>query len=80
MDVKTTFLNGNLDEDIFMQQPVGFITSGQENWYASCRSLFMDLSKHLEVGTSDLIKRSNLLDLFKTWMNLVFTRNMRIMR
>ena len=31
MDVKTAFLNGNLDEDIFMQQPVGFIASGQEN-------------------------------------------------
>ena len=31
MDVKTTFLNGNLHEDIFMQQPVDFIASGQEN-------------------------------------------------
>ena len=24
MDVKTTFLNGNLDEDIYMEQPEGF--------------------------------------------------------
>ena len=31
MDVKTAFLNGNLDEDIFMQQPAGFIASVQEN-------------------------------------------------
>ena len=26
MDVKSTFLNGHLNEDIYMQQPPGFIT------------------------------------------------------
>ena len=30
MDVKTTFLNDNLDEDIYMSQPEGFIVRGQE--------------------------------------------------
>ncbi|TYJ99758.1 gag/pol protein [Cucumis melo var. makuwa] len=30
MDVKTPFLNGNLEESIFMSQPEGFITQGQE--------------------------------------------------
>ena len=31
MDVKTVFLNGDLDKEIYMEQPEGFITAGQEN-------------------------------------------------
>ncbi|KAI3503229.1 hypothetical protein L1887_31668 [Cichorium endivia] len=31
MDVKTTFLNGDLEEEIYMEQPDGYIAPGQES-------------------------------------------------
>ena len=30
MDVKTTFLNGDLKEDVYMDHPEGFAIKGQE--------------------------------------------------
>ena len=35
MDVKTAFLNGDLDETIFLAQPEGFVVNGKE--YLGCR-------------------------------------------
>ena len=37
MNVNTTFLNGELDEEIYMEQPVGFIIQDQE--HKVCRLL-----------------------------------------
>lgn len=38
MDVKTAFLNGSLDEEIYMQQPIGFIERGKEDMVCNLTS------------------------------------------
>jgi len=31
IDIKTAFLNGNLEEEIYMDQPISFVPKGQED-------------------------------------------------
>ncbi|GJW90385.1 zinc finger, CCHC-type containing protein [Tanacetum coccineum] len=41
MDVKTTFLNGDLEEEVYMKQPKGFIMPGNEHKvYKLIKSLY----------------------------------------
>ena len=41
MDIKTTFINGDLDEEIYMEQPERFSTLGQEKKvYKLVKSLY----------------------------------------
>ena len=52
MDVVTAFLNGELDEEIYMQQPDGYQVSGKENLvYKLKKSLYGLKQAHLGVGT-----------------------------
>jgi hypothetical protein len=45
LDVKTTFLHGDLNEEIYMMQPEGFIKFGKENLYCRLRKSFYGLKQ-----------------------------------
>ncbi|GJT34521.1 retrotransposon protein, putative, ty1-copia subclass [Tanacetum coccineum] len=58
MDVKTDFLNGYLDEDIYMVQPEGFVDPNHPRKVCKLHKIIMVLSKHQEDGIKDLMKKS----------------------
>ena len=74
MDVKTTFLNGNLDETIYMVQPEGFIAKDQEKKVYKLQKSIYGLKRHPSLGTSNLTNQSSHLDLSNVLMNLVCIR------
>ena len=45
MDVKTTFLNGDLDEEIYLDQLQGFVVQGQESKVCKLRKSLYDLKQ-----------------------------------
>ena len=45
MDVKTAFLNGNLDEEVFMDQPEGFMVEGKERMVCKLRMSTYELKQ-----------------------------------
>lgn len=45
MDVKTAFLNGKLSEEIYMEQPEGFVIKGKKNQVARLRRAIYGLKQ-----------------------------------
>jgi len=45
MDVKTAFLNGDLDVELYMRQPEGFVVAGQEELVCKLRKSLYGLKQ-----------------------------------
>ena len=45
MDVNMTFLHGNLEEEIYMQQPEGFVRKGKENLVCQLKKSLYELKQ-----------------------------------
>ena len=50
MDVKTIFLNGNLEESIYMAQPKGFLEYGREQKFCKLQKSIYELKQDLDIG------------------------------
>jgi hypothetical protein len=45
LDVKTNFLHGDLEEEIYMQQPQGYEVKGKENLVCKCKKSLYGLKQ-----------------------------------
>ena len=71
MDIKTVFLNGYLEESIYIEQPEGFKIYDQKQKVYKLLSPFMDLNKHQGHGILSLMRRSRPMASNKMLMSLV---------
>ena len=49
MDVKTAFLNGEIEE-VYIEQPEGFVLHGKESHVCKLKKAHMGLSRHQDLG------------------------------
>ena len=76
MDVKTVFLNNNLEKEIYIDQLEGFIAKGQENKVCTLLKSLYGLNKHLNNDTKDnkVIEHLNLTSM--TMRNAFISRTL----
>ncbi|GJX18556.1 zinc finger, CCHC-type containing protein [Tanacetum coccineum] len=62
MDVKTAFLNDDLDEEVYMNQPQGFIMTGNENKVDLTKEFLSSRFSIKDIGEADVILVSTPMD------------------
>jgi hypothetical protein len=73
MDVKSAFLNKILEEEIYVEQPMGYVIKGDEDKVLKLKKTFLDLNKHQGHGILELITT------FKRIVSLNVLKNMLFM-
>jgi hypothetical protein len=53
MDVKSTFLNGELEEEVYIEQPEGFLLSEKEDYVCRLKKALYGLKQAPEHGIQD---------------------------
>ena len=56
MDIKTVFLNSDLQENVYMAQPEGFVMEGKEQLGCKLNTSIYGLNKRPDNGTLSLMK------------------------
>jgi hypothetical protein len=55
MDVKTSFLHGDMEEEIYMKQPEGFVVKGKKKMVCKMTKSMYGLNNHQGCGIKKLI-------------------------
>ena len=78
MDVKTVFLNGNLKEDVYIQQPEGFVASRKDNLVCKLQKSIYGLKQASRSWNIWFDQAVNCLVSLRIRMSLAYTRIHRV--
>ena len=76
MNVKTTFLNGNLDEDVYMAQPKGFLAEGKEHLMCKLMKSIYELEQAFRqwyLNFNDTINSFGFKENIVDWCKIIFS-------